>query len=207
MLDDNFLSTLLSPLGYLIGILCIGTGLIMIIFLTGKRGGEKGWYAGETDYRDEPTIPNETDEMNRLMAKMRKDPSKYELTPIFCQQFILNHARRTAVPHNEFPADTPGSHMTSDQVEKFARIWDSLPWTCGANAYIVEGGLVRYKQNNEAVQSNSFIVKIIEGYERTNGAWPKLNKFEDDIRKLDRDENPRQGKWDYLIGLPPSPPK
>lgn len=180
----------------------------MITFLTGKRGGEKGWYAGETDYRDEPNIPVETEEMNRLMAKMRKEgPSKYELTPILCQQFILNHARRTAVPHNQFSADTPNSHMNSAQVEKFARIWDGLPWTCGANAYIVEGGLVRYKQDNEPVQSNSFIVKIIEGYERTGGAWPKLNKFEDDIRKLDRDENPREGKWDYLLGLPPSPPK
>jgi len=209
LLGENLSSNLLSPLGYIILSIFIGLGLIMIIWLTGKRGGTKGWYAGETDYRDEPTIPNETDEMNRLMGNMRreKDPSKYELTPLLCQQFITNHARRELIPHDQFPVEKPNCHMSSVQVEKFARIWESLPWTCGADAYIVHGGLVRYRENNEPVRSNSYIVKIIEGYERTGGAWPKLNKFEDDIRKLDREENPRQGKWDYALGLPPSPPK
>jgi hypothetical protein len=172
----------------IVSILSVSSGSLVIIWLTGKRGGLKGWYAGETDFRDEPTFPKETDDINRFMANVRRHPNKYVLTPILCQQFVSNHAKGTEVPHNQFPAESswPGSHMTPDHIAQFAAIWSGLPWTIGAHVdYKVEGGMVRYRDTNEPARSNAFIVRIIEGYERSNGAWPKLNKLEDDIRNLE----------------------
>lgn len=201
---DDFSEEVFIPIYSLVAIfLCVGLGLIMIIYLTGK-GKEKGWYAGETDYREEPAKIKETDEVNWLMANMRKQvkPNNYELTPIFCQQFIVNHAKKEEVSHDKFPTSVHNCHMNPVQVAKFATIWNSLPSTCGAHIYVVQGGLVRYKETNEPVRANAFIIRIIEGYERSNGTWPKFDKFEDDMRKF-AEEDARNGKWDYGRGLPP----
>jgi hypothetical protein len=55
------------------------------------------------------------------MRKQAK-PNNYELTPILCQQFIINHAKKEEVSHNQFPAEIHNCHMNPAQVEKLATI-------------------------------------------------------------------------------------
>jgi len=84
-------------------------GLLFIILLTGREDRDKAVFY-------------ETDRMNHLIAKVRNNPDKYDITKTLCQQYIDNHAKRGNLLYNEFPADKPNCHMNSSQIEKFASI-------------------------------------------------------------------------------------
>jgi hypothetical protein len=65
---------------------------------------------------------NESDHMNRHLARIRNDPEpdKFEISRKLCQQYIDNHAKSSNLAHNEFSPDKPHCFMTSDNLAKLS---------------------------------------------------------------------------------------
>ena len=168
----------------------VSISLLLIIVVLMDRG-KKWTYLPPTVG---PEVPEtDTDKINRFKGDVKKEPNKYEITPILLNQFVVNHSRRTEVTHNEFPADMSGCHMNSAQVQKFASIVNSMPWTCYIHVrYTAEAGLVCFKSNNLPVHAHPGIIHYIAGYEKSGGTWPRFNHLEADMWAIEEQEQNRR---------------
>lgn len=191
-LEDSFEKLVLPEYSFLI----IPLILLFVMVIVFKR-------------KKKPAVQNarltDHDRINDYMADARSDPNKYEITGKLCQQFITNHARMGVpdVPHDQFPVETPNCHMDNTQINKFASILSSFPWTCPAHGlYQVQGGRVCYINNNQPVIADYRIIAWIATYEGSDGKLPKLDLFQVELHKLE-EEARRNGKWDYSRGVPP----
>lgn len=116
--------------------------------------------------------PTGADKLNTEIARLKETgPEECELAKLLARQAQVNWARRTNVSYNEFPFDQPEYHMNREQMERFARIWSSVPSSSAIGSwYKVENGIV-YRTDLDTptpLIADWWVISVTARYENGN---------------------------------------